>query len=447
MVQRVTIVGAGVSGRALALFASRGGARVFVTEERGELAPETAKLFGRTGIEWECGGHTPRCCECDLMVVGSGVPEKSPAVAMARERGIPVRGELDYIAPFLRGKLIAVTGTNGKTTCASLVAHILRGNGLNAVAAGNIGEPLASHAGIEYDAIVAELSSFQLHWNTKLRPDVAVLTNLAPDHIDWHSGYENYVADKRKIFLPKAGSWAIVHASEVPHVPQGRMYAALGGGRGARILVERGRVVLEKDGDSRVLFHADTLPLIGSHNVENAAMSAAAAVLAFPRIDVEKTLPSYRPPRHRCEKVGTVGGVLYVDDSKGTNVAAAATALRSVPGRKVVILGGQGKGESYETLAAVVKEQAFAAVVIGSEAPAICEALAAAGFTRFTRAANMEDAVACAAACAKEGDTVLLSPACTSWDMYRNFNERGDHFAALVRKLRTDAADSALLQL
>ncbi len=447
MEKRVTVVGAGVSGRALALFASRLGAKVFVTESAPELAPGCARLFEESGIEWECGGHTPRCCECGAMVVGSGVRPDSPAVTMAREKNVPVIGELDFVAPSLSGKLIAVTGTNGKTTCTSLIAHILRGNGLNAVAAGNIGEPLAARAGARYDAIVAELSSFQLCWNTRLAPDVAVLTNLAPDHIDWHGGYEKYVADKCKIFLPKEGGWAVAHASDAWRVPDGRKICALGGERTPRVVIDGERVALIKDGAGQTLFRTRSLPLIGSHNVENAAMSAAAAALAFDGIDVEKTLPSYRPPRHRCEKVAIVGGVLYVDDSKGTNVAAAVTALRSIPGRKVVILGGQGKGETYGTLAAAVKERAFAAVVIGSEAPALCAALAAAGMTNFARAAGMEEAVARAAAFAEPGDTVLLSPACTSWDMYKNFNERGDHFAALVGKLRPDAAGGAVLQL
>lgn len=435
MTENITVVGAGVSGRALALFAARHGARVFVTEGRERLLPETEDLFAAAGVRWECGGHTPRCCDCGLMLVGSGVSERSPAVVMARERGIPVQGELDFLAPFWRGTTIAVTGTNGKTTCTSLIAHILRENGLAAAAAGNIGVPLAAVAERVYKAVVMELSSFQLHWNTRFAPDIAVLTNLAPDHIDWHGSFENYAADKCRVFLPgAAGGWAVVHAGDVFRVPRERRTVALGRDD-CGIVFENDAAVLVHAGQRRTLFNKSALPMIGIHNLENAAMSAAAAVLAFPHVDAEGPLRSFVPPRHRCEKVCVKSGVLYVDDSKGTNVAAAVTALKSVPGRKVVILGGQGKGESYEALADAVKQHAFAAVVIGTEAPAIRAALERQGCTGVFGAADMEAAVVKAAQLARTGDTVLLSPACTSWDMYKNFEERGDHFAAIVRSL------------
>ena len=435
MAEKITIVGAGVSGRALALFAAQSGADVFVTDSRAELPESTQNDFKSASVRWECGGHTLRCCECDLMVVSSGVPEMSPAVVMARDKKIPVQGELDFLAPFLHGKLIAVTGTNGKTTCTSLIAHILKENGIDAVACGNIGEPLAAHAREDHEALVMELSSFQLHWNTRFAPDVAVLTNLAPDHIDWHGSYENYVDDKCKIFLPpKDGGFAVVHQEDAFRVPEVRRTVVLGSGADRIELADKESSLL-LGGQKRVLFRTAALPLIGTHNLENAAMSAAAAVLAFPQIDVEKALPSFKAPRHRCEKVCEKNGVLYVDDSKGTNVAAAVTALRSVPGRKTVILGGQGKGETYELLAQTVKEQAASAIVIGSEAPAICRALECAGCKNILRAAGMEEAVRLAAKNARPGETVLLSPACTSWDMYKNYGERGDHFARLVRKL------------
>ncbi|MBR1896756.1 MAG: UDP-N-acetylmuramoyl-L-alanine--D-glutamate ligase, partial [Pyramidobacter sp.] len=323
MAEKITIVGAGVSGRALALFAARSGAEVFVTDSRAELPESTQNDFKSASVRWECGGHTLRCCECDLMVVSSGVPETSPAVVMARDKKIPVQGELDFLAPFLHGKLIAVTGTNGKTTCTSLIAHILKENGIDAIACGNIGEPLAAHAREDHEALVMELSSFQLHWNTRFAPDVAVLTNLAPDHIDWHGSYENYVDDKCKIFLPpKDGGFAVVHQEDAFRVPGVRRTVVLGSGADRIELADKESSLL-LGGQKRVLFRTAALPLIGTHNLENASMSAAAAVLAFPQIDVEKALPSFKVPRHRCEKVCEKNGVLYVDDSKGTNVAAA----------------------------------------------------------------------------------------------------------------------------
>lgn len=435
MLKRITVVGAGVSGRALAVFAARRGTKVFVTDCCGELPAETEELFRWNSIGWETGAHTRQCCECDLMVLSSGVSEKSTAARLAREAGIPVQGEVDFIAPFLSGKIIAVTGTNGKTTCTSLIGHILRSNGVDAVTAGNIGEPLASRAEEQHDALVLELSSFQLHWNSQLRPDVAVLTNLAPDHIDWHGSYENYIADKCRIFLPKSEScFAVVHESDAFRVPVGRAVCALG--NGACRISANGEDVALIDGENRtLLFRKNSLKLLGAHNLENAAMSAAAAVLAFPGINPSEGIESFEAPRHRCEKVAEHGGVLYIDDSKGTNVAAAVTALRSIAGRKVVILGGQGKGENYELLARTVREEAFAAVVLGSEAEKILAALRHDGYESAHRAKDMEEAVKKASRLAREGDKVLLSPACTSWDMYKNYKERGDHFAALVRQL------------
>lgn len=435
MVHKITVVGAGVSGRALALWAASRGAGVFVTDHRAEIPRETQELFSKTRIQWETGGHTPRCCECDLMVVSSGVSEKSDAVSMARAKNVPVQGELDLLAPFLRGKIIAVTGTNGKTTCTALIAHLLRNAGLNAVSAGNIGNPLAAHADRSYDAIVMELSSFQLHWNTQLRPDVAVLTNLAPDHLDWHGSYENYKNDKCKIFLPRQEEcYAVTHDVDAFRVPAGRAVCALGRGN-LRIDMDGRDVFLVGHGRRRLLFHKSSLKLLGSHNLENAAMSCAAVALAFRDVDPSAGLAGFEALRHRCEPVGEQNGVLFIDDSKGTNVAAVIAALHSINGRKLIILGGQGKGESYDELARVVCEETFAAIVIGSEAEKILAALRVAGYGHAVRAKDMAEAVKKASELAAPGDKVLLSPACTSWDMYHSYEERGDHFAQLVRAL------------
>ncbi len=434
MFERVSVVGAGVSGRALALFSSRQGAKVFVTDTRAELSPETEKIFCAHGIEWETGAHTSRCCECDAMVLSSGVPPTSPAVLLACEAGVPVLGELDFLAPYLKGKIIAVTGTNGKTTCTSIINYILKANGIDSILTGNIGEALADHATERHDVFVMELSSFQLHWNTLLKPDVSVLTNLAPDHINWHGSYENYIADKCKIFLPKEGSFAVVHECDAFHVPQGRQICVLGNGP-CCISVDENDATLTRDGRKKLLFKRGDFQLLGCHNLENAAMSAAAAVLAFPEINPAAGLASFQAPRHRCEKVGERGGVLYINDSKATNVAAVMTALRSIDGRKIIILGGQGKGESYAPLAQSVKENAYAAIVLGSEAPKILASLREVGYKNVLSAENLSDAVKKASHLAHEGDCVLLSPACTSWDTYKNYEERGDHFAELVRKL------------
>lgn len=435
MVHKITVVGAGVSGQALALVAAQCGASVFVTDCRAELPRQAQELFNKSGIQWEAGGHTSKCCECDLMVLSSSIPAKSKAVQLALAAKVPVQGELDFLAARLKGKIIAVTGTNGKTTCTALIAHLLQSCGLNAVSTGNIGNPLAAHVDQRYDAIVMELSSFQLHWNTQLRPDVAVLTNLAPDHLDWHGSYENYKNDKCKIFLPRQGKcYAVTHDIDAFRVPSGRTVCSLGSGS-LRIDTDGNDMLLIDHEKCRLLFHKSSLKLSGAHNLENAAMSCAAVALAFHDVDPSAGLASFEPLHHRCEPVCKQNGVFYIDDSKGTNVAAAIAALHGIKGRKLIILGGQGKGESYDELACVVCKETFAAVVIGSETEKILAALQDAGYRHAVRAKNMDEAVKKASELAVPGDKVILSPACTSWDMYHSYEERGCHFAQLVRAL------------
>ncbi len=433
MPEKITVVGAGVSGKALAFWAKSQGAEVFVSDMK-TIAPEARDSFREAAISWEEGGHTVRCCECDLMVLSSGVGPQSEAVKMAVERGIVVRGELDCLASELQGKTIAVTGTNGKTTTTALIGHILRSNGLKTSVVGNIGTPLADCAGESCDAIVMELSSFQLYWNRSFMPDTAVLTNLAPDHLDWHSSFENYVESKGRIFNASQGNcWAIVQPGDAHLVPQIRSICTLGPGQENFIDVESQEVALRSGRIRRELFCRDQLKLMGRHNLENAAMATAAVALTFPQHNPSAGLADFQPLPHRCQLVGTWQDVSYVDDSKGTNVASTVTALRGIAGPKIIILGGQGKGETYELLAQTVKEEARAAILLGSEAERIRESLANAGYDPIFMVPSMDAAVKQAIEIARPGDRVLLSPACTSWDMYRNYKERGDHFASLVR--------------
>lgn len=435
MLKKVTVVGAGVSGQALAFFAERLGAQVFVSDKKENLSPEICSKFDQASIQYEFGGHTTKCCECDLMILSSGIGPQSEAVSLARRNGVRVAGELDFLSPYLKGKLIAITGTNGKTTTTSLIGHLLKSNGLNAAVAGNIGFPLADCALKPYDAIVMELSSFQLYWNHVLTPDVAVLTNLAPDHIDWHGSYENYRKSKIQVFgHPSSKCWAIVQSSDVEFVPSGGRICTLGGNRLPNIEICSDKVQLCRKDGIQSLFSMSELKLVGIHNIENAAMATASVALAFPGLKPSCGLPDFLAPPHRCQLVGNWNGVTYIDDSKGTNVAASVTALNGIEGLKIVILGGQGKGEEYGLLAEVVKRKAKAAVVLGSEAKKIILALHKSGFQQIYRVKDMDEAVRKSIELAVPGDTVLLSPACTSWDMYHSFNERGDHFTLLVRK-------------
>ena len=455
--KRLTVVGAGVSGRELALLAVRLGARVLVTERR-ELPPEARRVFEENGIEWEAGGHTERAFDADALLLSSGIPPSSEAVREAERRGLPLVGELDFVVPRLSGRLIGVTGSNGKSTVTALLGHMLGRLGWNAGVGGNLGTAASSFTGRKLDAVVLELSSFQLARATRLGAAVSIVTNLAPDHIDWHGSYENYVAAKARILALRAPEgWGIVQDRDVE-----ALRAGAGMENSGRIVTlswdrvpshrtaghifmgqDAARLTLEDydgpegfEGEDFSLFRYSETTLLGSHNLENVAMAMAALRLLGVREPATGLLEGFSPLPHRCEDAGTVDGVLYVDDSKGTNVAASVTAMTSLPGRKVVILGGRGKGEDYAPLAEGMVREADAAVLIGEEAEPIAEALGRAGFTAIHRARDMEEAVRVARGLARPGMTVLLSPACTSWDMYDNYGQRGDHFRSVVRSLR-----------
>ena len=435
MAGKITVIGAGVSGQALARLAKKLGADVLVSDQKSELAPEVCLGFKQAQIDYEVGGHSPRAFECDMMLLSSGVSPQSQAVVQALERGIPVRGELDFLTPWLKGKTIAVTGTNGKTTTTALIGHLLASQGYRVGVAGNIGKPLASIIGAELDYCVIELSSFQLYWNKHFTPDVAVLTNIAPDHLDWHGSFEAYVAAKVGVFgTPQPWNWAITQACDKGLVPPGGRVCTLGEGGDAWIdLCPKGALLHSQEGD-KVLFDAHNLKLVGHHNAENVAMATAAVHFAAGG-DPQAGLEEFSAPPHRCQQVARVKGVTYINDSKGTNVASTTTALSGISGPKWVILGGKGKGESYAPLAASVKAHALGAVLLGAEGDKIEAALREEGVERVYRVADLKEAVQLCAQLAKEGDTVLLSPSCTSWDMYRSYEERGEHFCQLVRAL------------
>jgi UDP-N-acetylmuramoylalanine--D-glutamate ligase len=439
---KVTVLGAGVSGRSIALLASRLGSCVFVSDG-GEIRDETRALLTDGGIAFESGGHTDRALDCDVIVVSSGFPPSSEIIHRARDRGVRVMGELDFVMPHLRGRVIGVTGSNGKTTTTSLTAHLLKSLGYKTAAAGNIGNPISDIAGLDLDYIIVEMSSFQLHWASSLRLAGAVVTNLAPDHIDWHGSYENYVRAKASILsFVETDGFAITQASDAEALGECR-------GRTYRVFWERPAGVhwiclSQSDKSCRIgerrLFGFEETNLMGTHNMENAAMSMACVELLGCDADsARKGLGDYEAPPHRCSLVLSSGGVRYVDDSKGTNIAATAAALSSIEGSKIIILGGRGKGEDYSRLADPLKKHARWAVIMGEASAEMASALDYAGYDRYALAVDMEEAVAKASELAEPGDAVLLSPACTSWDMYKNYNERGDHFARLVRELHETA--------
>ena len=350
-----------------------------------------------------------------LVVKSPGVPGEAPPVVAARSRGIPVISEIELGVRMLQNPFVGVTGTNGKTTTTALLGVILKAGGLPVEAVGNIGTALTSLVGaVDPDAwIVCELSSFQLEDVETIRPRVAVLTNLESDHLDRHGSFDAYAALKLRLFERQ-------QQEDVAVVPRG--FAALPGN--AR----------------RVEFAADdSLPaeprIRGAHNRENAAAATAAArAIGVPDEAIARALETFPGVEHRIEELGTLDGVLYVNDSKATNAAAALRALATFRGRrKHVILGGRGKGEPYQSLAAAF-EPGDRGYLIGEAADELARALCAAGVAH-DHTKTLERGLAAATAAASPGDLVLLSPACASYDQFRDFEHRGQEFRRLVQKL------------
>ena len=434
--EKITIIGSGVSGKALALLAKRLGHKVFVSDAK-IIKDEVKQEFTELGIDFEEEGHTERVLQCDKIIPSPAVPHTLPILQRAKECGVPIVGELDFVYPYLKGKIISITGSNGKTTTTSLIGHLLKDQGYKTAVAGNIGLGIAELAGEEFDYIVLELSSFQLSRAKTFKTNVAIVTNLAPDHIDWHGSYEAYVEAKAQLFkCISYGGLGICQLCDKGSLPVGEGVTRkfLSWSENTRETVycsEKNACALI--GDIKLFDFACTT-LLGHHNMENVAMALTA--LGFLKVSsTNDSLRQFKAPDHRCNLVASKDGVTFVNDSKGTNVAATVTALTSLPGKKIIILGGQGKGESYDPLAPVVAEWASFAVIIGEEKEKIAEALRKIGFTSFEFAIDMKEAVAKAYSLAKEGETVLLSPACTSWDMYPSYKARGEDFVQCVKEL------------
>jgi len=379
------------------------------------------------------------------VVKSPGVPQDVPVVRAARERNLIVVGELELGWRLVPNEVIAITGSNGKTTTTELVGQIHREAGLAVAVAGNVGTALSSLVGKLDDAavVVCEASSFQLEDTLTFAPEAAVLLNLAPDHLDRHGTFDAYRDAKLRIFANQDADALAVAPAGLDHGGSARRVefasplkvaeADAPGGAGTRgttadLVVSDGHLVWRGE----PVVAVDEIRLRGLHNLEN-AMAAAAVTLArgIDPAAVRAALARFAGVAHRLEEVARIDGVLYVDDSKATNVTSAVVGIRSFPGGVHAILGGRGKGEDYAPLAAAVTERCRAAYLIGEEAKRLRAALSPTGVPLYD-CGDLERAVAQARAAADQGEVVLLSPACASYDQYRSFEERGRHFKAIV---------------
>lgn len=437
---RITVIGAGVSGLSAAMFAADNDYHVFLSDQGLITGEDKAKAQAK-GILWEEGGHTDKAWATDLVVLSSGIAPHSTPVQEAMRRGLPIIGEIDFVSPRLSAKLIGVTGSNGKTTTTALLAHLLKGAGFAAEAAGNIGAPLGSFVEKNLDYLVVELSSFQLHWAQETRLVGALITNMAPDHIDWHGSYKAYQKSKLKIFnFLVEGGWGILQKRDRRFVSgiHDRQFHYLTWQTESvdpsDIAIDSQDIVWRINANKYSVAHHG-LSVLGRHNIENAAMAiVAASSIGVTPDQLLDGLKSFAPLPHRCEVIAMKKGILFVNDSKGTNVAATVTALASLEGNKIILLGGKGKGEDYSPLAKALKRYAKRAVLYGEEGPALAEAIRLSGVGEdfFSLHSNLSDAFEQATMLADKGDTILLSPACTSWDQYKSYKDRGVHFQKLV---------------
>jgi len=424
------------------------GIEVVVTDDRAD-APglQEARAAGADvldGAPSQIGSEV--LAEVDLVVVSPGVPEHAPMLREALAAGLPVWSEPELGWRLHPRRVIAITGTNGKTSTTELVTAMLRAGGVDAHACGNIGRAFteaasASDAGA---TLVAELSSAQLRFCHALRPEVGVLLNLAPDHLDWHGGVEPYGAAKARMWRQqRAGQWAVVNADDPATLDLAAAHArgdvACFSGTATRVgrwpagvHVRGGRYVSTLPGREGELFGIDELAVAAPHHLANTAAAAAAALLAdVPGDAVALAARSFRPGRHRVETVAESGGVTWVDDSKATNPHAAAAALSSFD-RVVWIAGGIAKGVDLSVLGRHL-DNVRHAILIGESAVELA-AVCSASDVPATRAGSMDEAVEVAARLAQPGDTVLLAPACSSFDMFRDYADRGDRFADAARR-------------
>ncbi len=429
------VVGLARSGVASALALRERGERVAGTDS-GRVPPEALGRLDAAGVEVHAGvDGVAQLAGVRAVVKSPGVPRQAPVIAAALDNGIAVLGELELGWRLLDGDFVAVTGSNGKTTTVELIGHIHREAGLAVTVAGNVGTALTSLPGTlaPDTTVVCEASSFQLEDTVAFAPDAAVLLNLTEDHLDRHGTFEAYTAAKLEIFARQPNDAVAV-------APLGLGLEDLGGcarrvcfgsGPGAELAERAGRLWW----DEQPLLAVEEIRLRGAHNLQN-AMAAAAVCLArgVPADAVNDGLRTFGGLAHRLEEVATDDGVLYVNDSKATNVASTLVAVDSFPGGVHLILGGRSKGGGFQELVAPVAARCRAAYLIGETAAELHETLAATGVALHD-SGDLEHAVAAASRDARPGDVVLLSPACPSYDQFVSYEERGDRFRALAQTL------------
>mgnify|MGYP002786959513 CR=1 FL=1 len=447
MKERIVILGGGESGVGAALLALAHGHDVFLSDSSPLAADRKATLL-QHGIAFEEGAHTEsKLVNATTVVKSPGIPDKAPLIKKLTAMGIPVISEIEYGYRYLPegAKMIALTGTNGKTTTTLLTYHLLKSAGVSVALGGNVGTSLAGLvAAGSHDYYVIEISSFQLDGTVTFRPDVAVLLNITPDHLDrYNYQMSNYVASKflitKNLTAADAFIYSVDSAPVVSGLAERRVKAALLGFTTERQeqlpgFIDGNELIVTYKGD-RHAFAISELPLIGKHNMGNIMAAVISALAVGISIDeIKKGLRTFKNAPHRLEHVGTIDGVKYINDSKATNVDAVYYALEGVKAPIVWIVGGIDKGNEYDQVMALVKEKVTTIVCMGKDNAPIKRAFGDTGIPLY-ETLSVTEAIERAQDVAKPGDVVLLSPACASFDLFRNYEDRGDQFRAAVQAL------------
>jgi UDP-N-acetylmuramoylalanine--D-glutamate ligase len=456
--KRVLVVGLGKSGVASALFLKARGARVTVSDTKtgDELHNEIPVLLDH-GITVETGGHGERTFRGqDLIVVSPGVPVDAAPLLQARSMGGQIIGEIELAAQFLSGPIVAITGSNGKTTTTALTGEILTAGGFPALVGGNIGTPAISlvEQSKPDSVIVLEVSSFQLETIRTFRPKVAVVLNVTPDHLDRHRTFEAYTDAKARIFEnQQPDDFAVLNADDPTCVAMASRTRAqvLWFSRQKEVKqgvwVRNGNILFRAAGGQREIMQVSEIPLKGAHNLENtlAAVCAGALMGCAPE-KIRKAVREFKAVEHRLEFVATIHGVDYYNDSKATNVDATIKALESFPANIHLILGGKDKGSDYSLLNDLLRQRVKRVYTIGAAAAKVESQIVSSksgdsqsGHPEVVHAETLENALRKASAVAQSGDVVLLAPACASFDQFKNYEHRGQVFKEIVLALAAEA--------
>lgn len=442
---RLVILGAGESGVGTALLGKKEGYEVFVSDF-GSISEKYQKILNEEKIEWEQQQHTEsKILNADVVVKSPGIPDKAPIVKKLHEKGIKVISEIEFVYQFAKNTSIAITGSNGKTTTTMLTYHLLKQEGLNVGLAGNIGESYAKQVAIDPEKLfVLELSSFQLDGNINYNPHIAIITNISPDHLDrYEYKYENYIASKFRITMNQTEEDYLIYDADDEAINNW-----LKNNQTKAQLVpfsltkkfEKGAYLEDNNIIAMINNEKITVPVAeiaieGKHNVKNAmAATLVAQMMRVRKQTIRESLSNFQNAEHRLEKVAKINKVQYINDSKATNVNATYFALESMNTPTVWIVGGVDKGNDYDELMTFVHEKVKAIICLGIDNTKIINAFSPI-VDLIVEASSMEEAVKLASKASEEGDTVLLSPACASFDLFTSYEDRGTQFKHEVQKL------------